>query len=260
MTELQDATPSFDRPPIVEKLMGIEFSPLEKWEVPHFGLFWQEIRDSYPTFTVQPPLLAPQTEFISAGGVVRCWFHHESKTKLIQVQQDRFLYNWQKPNTYETYPHHESIQPEFAEMWQKFCQFLEANEIGVPMINQCEITYINHLERGREWQKLSDLPNIINCWSNLSGNLLNVEPDLVAIQTSYSMPDIEGKLIIQIQPAFDHESAKEILLLRLTASGKPTSFEAADLLSWFEAGRKCVVQSFVDLTSQEMHEFWGRKS
>jgi uncharacterized protein (TIGR04255 family) len=47
----------FDNPPIAEKVMGVEFTPLETWFAPHFGLFWHEIRKDYPNFEMKPPII-----------------------------------------------------------------------------------------------------------------------------------------------------------------------------------------------------------
>lgn len=258
MTDDDKPIPRFESPPIVEKLMGIQFVPLQKWSVPHFGLFWEEIREGFPRFTIQPPLLKGESE-LKLEDSIRCWFHHKSQAKLIQVQRDRFLYNWQKPTTYEEYPHYEVIKPEFAESWQNFCQFLTKNDIEQPIIELCEIAYVDHLEKGREWQSLSDLPSVINCWSGLSGKLLHAEPDLITIQMAYSLPDIDGTLTILLQPAFRSEDSKEVFQLTITATGKPASQNVDDLLSWFDSGRDCAVRSFIDLTTKQMHDLWGRR-
>jgi hypothetical protein len=48
--------PDFGAPPVVETALGVEFAPLRKWSVPHFGVFWNEIKSDYPRFEVQPAL------------------------------------------------------------------------------------------------------------------------------------------------------------------------------------------------------------
>jgi len=261
MTNEQQSMPHFDNPPIVEKLMGIEFAPLEQWAVPHFGLFWQEIRASYPQFQVPPQVTTASKDFPYIEVTpIRCWFFHESQTKLIQIQNDRFIYNWQKPTTYEKYPHYETIQQEFISEWLRFCKFLESNDIGTPSVQQCEITYIDHFVRGREWQNASDLPDIINCWSGIPSNFLPSEPDFVAIQTGYSMPDEKGKLMIRLQPVIRTEDEKEVFQLQITAVGEPLSSGAEDILAWFAFGREFAVKSFIDLTSEKMHELWERRN
>ena len=259
MTETQRATLSFKNPPIVEKLMGVEFAPLEQWGIPLFGLFWQEIREQYPVYQVHPPIVPRASVPLIDFNAVRCLFFHESETKLIQVQNSRFVYNWQKPATYEAYPHHKAIRQEFKDRWLQFIQFLESNGIDKPTVGQCEITYIDHFVRGREWQDLSELPNLINGWSGISSDFLPTEPDLILIQTAYSMPDGKGKLILQLQPVTRTEDEKEVLQLQITAIGKPASSEIEDLLTWFDFGREWAVQSFLALTSEKMHEFWGKE-
>jgi uncharacterized protein (TIGR04255 family) len=227
----------FDNPPIVEKLMGVQFQRLEDWSVPHFGLFWQEIRSDFPDFSDRPPLLSEGGNYNFEDPLIRCWFFHKSENKLIQLQQDRFLYNWQKPTDYKEYPHYKTIRPDFENAWRKFIKFLSANQVGTPTIEQCEITYVDHFERGREWQSLADLPDVISCWSGLSGSTLHSEPDLVTLQMSYSMPKINGKLIIHLQPGFRDEDSKEIFQLRITVVGKPESQKVEDVLAWFDLGR-----------------------
>jgi uncharacterized protein (TIGR04255 family) len=189
---------------------------------------------------------------------IRCWFLHESQTKLLQIQNDRFIYNWQRPATYEIYPHYESIRPEFEAEWVRFCNFLKINEIGTPEIKQCEITYVNHFEKGREWATLSELPNVINCWTGIKSNFLE-EPDLLTIQTSYSMLDGQGKLIIQLQPVVSSEDSKEIIQVRITAQAKPESSDIENLLNCFDLLRHWTVLSFTELTSSKMHDLWGKR-
>ena len=261
MTTTQQTLPHFDNPPVVETLLGVKFAPLEKWCVPHFGLFWQEIRAKYPRFEVQPSIGSPDVlEFGFPDNIpIRCWFYHESNTKLIQVQNDRFLYNWQKYGGDVSYPHYENIRPEFAGEWTRFCKFLESNEIDAPNVELCEVTYTNHLEKGKEWDTIADLPNIFNYWSGNSSNSFLSTPDAVAINTIYSMPDEQGQLSVKLLPVIRSEDGKEILQLQLTAVGQPASSELEDILNWLDFGREWVVRSFVDLTSAKMHSFWKKK-
>jgi uncharacterized protein (TIGR04255 family) len=265
MTNLENSIAKFDNPPIVEKLMGIYFEPLQQWSIPHFGLFWQEIKENFPRFSTQPSLLIPEPPFsgfqtaINLEDLVRCWFHHESELELIQVQRNSFIYNWQQPAIHKEYPYHQRIRPEFESAWRKFSNFLTKNKIDEPIIKYCEITYIDHLEKGREWENLSDLPNIIKCWSGLSGELLNFPPDLVTVQMVYSLPTIDGNLTILLQPAIRSVDSKEIIQITMRVTGTPASQNIDDILSWFDIGRDCILKSFIDLTTNKMHTLWGRQ-
>jgi uncharacterized protein (TIGR04255 family) len=260
MTETQDQVPKFENPPIVEKLMGVQFRSLETWSVPHFGLFWQTIKSEFPEFAVQPPLVQPgfySEEFAELP--IRCWFFNEAEKKLIQVQQDRFLFNWQKPNEYAEYPHHEAIRPEFESAWGNFVSFLSKNQIESPIVEQCEITYVNHLEKGREWKDWEDLPHILRPWSGETSSPLLSRPALVTLQAHYPESRVKGTIIISVAPAIRDEDSKELLQLRITVVGKPNSQSIEDMLAWFDAGRDVAVRSFSGLTTQEMHKIWGRR-
>ena len=46
----------FESPPVVETVLGVEFAPIRGWAVPHFGLYWNEVRSEFPRFDVHAPL------------------------------------------------------------------------------------------------------------------------------------------------------------------------------------------------------------
>ena len=58
--------PDYDNPPAQETWMAFSFVPLA-WSVPHFGAFWSELREDYPTFEVHPPIGEFNVEFNSAA-------------------------------------------------------------------------------------------------------------------------------------------------------------------------------------------------
>ena len=263
MSSTEKLKPNFSSPPIIEKVMGIEFERLPQWDVPYFGLYWQQIKNNYPKFEIKPAISSRGGQEIifelESVPTLRCWFLHESQKKLIQIQNDRFIYNWQKPNAYDSYPHYEIIRPEFESEWLKFCNFLESNQIDSPIIKHCDVTYVDHFERGKEWNSLSELPDVLNCWAGIEEDFLP-EPDLIAIQTSYTLPNEKGKLIIDIQPATIINGDLEILQLRITILQKPASSNITDVLETFDFCRDMAVKTFLGLTTEKMHTLWERRS
>jgi uncharacterized protein (TIGR04255 family) len=261
MSIAEQLKPIFNSPPVIEKVMGIEFERLPQWDVPYFGLYWQQIKDNYPKFEIKPAIMSKGMQEIIFEDIpsLRCWFLHESHTKLIQIQNDRFIYNWQKPNSYDSYPHYEKIRPEFENEWLNFCNFLQNNQIDAPMVKHCDVTYVDHFERGKEWNNLSDLPDVLNCWSGIQQDFLP-EPDLIAIQTSYTLLNDKGKLIIDVQPATIINGDLEILQLRITVLQKPSSSNIADVLESLDFCRDMVVKTFLGLTTSKMHTLWERRS
>jgi uncharacterized protein (TIGR04255 family) len=264
--------PDYDDPPVTETALGVQFATLEKWKIPHFGLFWQTIKEQYPHTEVNPPLAAeieaPSLEFklpepprleVLNYPPVRCWFLNDSKTELIQLQNDRLIHNWRKVSGNEPYPHYEMTRPAFARDWDAFCKFLDSLDLGKPDVRQCEMTYVNHIDKGVAWKSFDDLPKIFPCWSGRGCGDYLPSPESASLNVSYPMPEAKGRLRITMVHAFRTSDATETLQLTLAARGKPASSATADLLDWLDAGRDSIVRGFTDFTSETMHQMWRRK-
>jgi len=265
--------PDFEDPPVVETALGVEFAPLEKWSIPCFGLFWQDIRNEYPRCQAHGPLGSQIEQFDAEGSSfavpklmltaqqvpdIRCWFLETSGSRLLQIQRDRFVHNWRKPGSTSNYPHYETIRPTFEREWGRFCDFLRRESLGEPDVVQCEVTYVNHLERGKGWDSFGDVAKVLRCWSGSCGEFLP-SPEGMLLSVRYVMPDNRGRLHVNLHPALRKEDAKAILQLSLTARGRPDSSSTDDIMKWLDLGREWVVCGFTDFTSVNMHELWHRK-
>jgi uncharacterized protein (TIGR04255 family) len=261
---LHRTLPDYENPPAQETWMSFQFTPL-KWEVPHFGAFWNEIRSDYPTFQVHPPLGEFKVQFdaMSPDAIVsipvRCWFINEESNRLIQVQNTRFFHNWRRPSAHAEYLHYDDLKPIFKKEWERFCNFVLSYQLGSPNVLQCEVSYINHLERGLGWQNFSELLRIFPTIGSLTGRSFLREPETAAVNATYVMPLRDGRLHMNIQPAIRQADAKEILHFALTGSCSPSSNAPSDLLACLDDCRSWVVKAFDDFTSENMHTIWGKK-
>jgi len=246
------ALPDFENPPAVETLMGVHFAPVEKWKVPHFGLFWARIKEHYPRVEMQPPV-------IQQPALLRCWFFNQDETRLIQVQNNLFLHNWRRTARIERYLHYDDLRPHFEREWQAFRKFLEQEGLGAVKASACEVTYVNHIDRGSGWETFADLSNVFPNWSPATSHNLLPPPELVDINASYPLKDVEGHLQISAQPAVRQQDAKETIQLTLTAKYKPSSSSNEDIYHGLDEARRWVVLGFTDFTSPKMHDIWGRK-
>lgn len=244
--------------------MAFAFAPLS-WSVPHFGAFWNEIRSDYPKFEVHPPIgeinfefsaLKPQAIF---NPPVRCWFINEESNRLIQIQNNRFFHNWRKPSPSAPYLHYDELKPVFQKEWVRFCDFLTRYSLGAPNVFSCEVSYVNHLERGVGWQSFSDLPLVFPTIGKFDGREFVGKPETMLVNTTYVMAPNEGRLRVAIQPAVRQADGKEIIQLSITGSCRPPSVEIVDLISCLDSCRDWVVRGFDDLTSSEMHKIWRKK-
>lgn len=244
--------------------MSFAFAPLP-WRIPHFGAFWNEIREDYPKFEVHPPIgelnfafsaAAPETIFDLP---VRCWFINEESNRLIQVQNNRFFHNWRRSSPDASYLHYDELRPVLEKEWRRFCGFLSRHVLGDPNVLLCEVSYINHLVRGDGWNSFSDLSLIFPTIGSLAGKAFVERPETVLVNSTYVMPTNEGRLRVVIQPAVRKMDGKEIIQLTVTGSCRPPSGDPNDLMTCLDYCREWVVRGFDDLTSAHMHSIWRKK-
>ena len=257
--------PDFENPPAVETLMGVHFAPITQWRSPYFGLFWARIRKDYPRAEMREPILPQAPDLVPAQPqshweFVRCWFFNQDQTRLIQVQSNLFLHNWRKVAAGEKYLHYDDLRPHFDKEWQGFREFLAQESLGNPTVSLCEVTYVNHIDRGKGWESFSDLRDVFPSWSPKTAEGVLPSPELVAINASYPLKDVGGHLLISAQPAVRPQDAKETIQLTITVRCRPASSSDGDIYQGLDQARKWVVLGFTDFTSAKMHKIWGRRT
>lgn len=272
MAEEPRTLPDYRIPPVIETVLGVQFSPIKSFSVPHFGLFWERLRKHYPYFEVRPPIghilekfdmdsskkMGPEIELSKGPPPLRCWFMDKDKNNLVQIQSDRFIINWRKVTGKEEYPHYGTVKPKFEINWNQFCGFLNSEGFPSPKVNQCEVTYVNHLEMGKEFKSFGEMQKIFKFWSGPSSESFLPQPEQVRFNVSFVMPESKGRLHVQLEPKIRREDGQEILQLNLTARGEPNSSKLADINQWFDLGHEWIVRGFDELTKPDMHKIWGK--
>lgn len=258
--------PKFNKPPVIETALGVEFEPLHNFLIPHFGAFLLELKGSYSKFRQLPPIPSQIEKFEAEQNIlasfelnfspqVRCLFLNSTEDWRLQIQNDRFLSNWVK--TRAKYPSYDETLRKFKTNWNKFGLFLEKSKIEKPKIKQCEVTYLNHIEDNAEIDKLAKIFPLLA--DKVESEEFLPQPEGIALNTVYRIPENRGRLYIEMKPAFRHLDAKNIIVLSLTARVLPISSNRNNVLDAMNLGHEWIVRGFTDFTSKEMHKIWERK-
>lgn len=252
--------PRFASPPLVETVLSVEFQTLPRWDVPYFGLFWEFIRQDFPAVETHLAVESetsedgPPIQFINRPPL-RCWYIHNDRSRLIQVQRNRFMHNWRKEST--NYPHYDSlIRPSFIAEWVRYQDFIRQHKLGDLNVIRCEVTYISHIEQGTGWESFADLGRVFRFWSKSSSLSLPIEG--ASTQLNLSLPEKYGRLRVTVKPAVRTEDGKRLLALEITARGAPASPSPDRCIDWLDIGREWVVRTFAEITTDEMHAIWKR--
>jgi uncharacterized protein (TIGR04255 family) len=264
-----DYLPEFEIPPLNEVVLGVQFSQPKGYQQILAGEVWDLFREDYPLVQEQMPL-QPNFEVFglpSQGRVIshlnfgegsllhsRYWFLTQKSDELIQFQQNRLLHNWRKVGDQSNeYPRFESMIKRFEGELNKFQNYVDSLEAQELQINQCEISYINHITSDGGILNLADWLNFINDERMLLDDF-NLRFSEV-IKDEHNKPF--GRLICETSPAITSE-AKQIVSFTFTVRGIPNNTNINSALEFIKKGRDLIVNRFTELTTDAAHKKWGR--
>ena len=263
--------PDYARPPVIEVVYSVQFKNLAKFRVPFVGALWQFFRTEYPTTEERPPLQpvienlnlqrADQEHYFDlSSSFPRSFFVSDAGNWVIQIQRDRFCYNWRKVKDEDEYPRYEEVSRRFFQAWATFENFCESEGLAPVEITQLELTYINHVPAGQAWKSLDDIGHVFPdiCWR--TGERFLPTPESAQWLASYRLPDRKGRLNLALRHAMRQSDKKPVLLCELTARGLPSD-HATPMADWFDLAREAIVRGFADLTDERVqYDIWGRKT
>ncbi len=263
--------PAYKHPPVHETAMGVQFEPIQNWVVPHFGLFWEGIRNQYPLTETHEFIISSleseelrfnppdPTPILLPPDAVRCWFMTQAKSELLQVQKDRFIRTWRKVTGQEDYPRYDRmLRAAFKKDLEGFVEFAQSQGLGDVKVEQCDLMYINHLDQDEGWTSFEDLPKVFASWSGSVTEGFLPAPEIASYNAAYRLPNGQGRLRASLEYKMRTRDQKRILELRLVARGRPNGPGVDGVLDWMDMAREWIVRGFTDLTTPQMHKIWQR--
>jgi uncharacterized protein (TIGR04255 family) len=268
--------PKFDSPPVVETALSVQFSPLAGFSTPMAGWFWKSylarlqggdawnkvsetarLEDQLERFGPSEMMWGQFGIKMRPGGEPqRTQVIRADMERMIQVQDSRFILNWQKRSG--GYPSFEVLSAEFRVIFPAFEEFVATAGLAPLEQNQWEITYINHIPKGDLWQTPRDWKNIIPCLT-----FPPARAELVAETLSsdwrFGMGGDRGRLYASVRHARISPSAEEVMQLTLTARGPIDLQKGWTASQGFRMGHETIVRSFTEMTSTEAHGRWQRR-
>ena len=260
--------PDFRSPPLNEVVVGIQFAPVQGYQQIRAGEVWALFRKDYPRVEELAPLQPMFETFgLPQGGQIgfgitmgaprnRFWFISSSGDELIQFQQDRLLHNWRKiGDQTNEYPRFEKIISTFESEIHVINNYFVNLSGKHAAINQCEISYINHIPLEFKARKTNagDWLRFIQFHGGESEDF-----SIVFRKTIRALDERpQGRLTTEAVLVIDVKGQK-IIVLTLTARGAPINQTSDSALEFLKLGREVIVKSFADITTDSAHAFWER--
>ncbi|MDA2933377.1 TIGR04255 family protein [Acidobacteria bacterium AH-259-D05] len=256
------ALPDYKNPPVGEVACGIRFEPLRNFKAPHAGLFWERIRNNFPKCEHASPIGLTLTSALEVESLPlpRIWFISENGENLIQIQNDRFHFNWRKRSDEEKYPRYEYVIRAFRENFKTFKEFVREAELGPLNPLDCELLYANYILQGAGWKAVKDIRKILPdlSWKATRERFL-ADPLQIGWQISVALPEEQGLLSISLKQGSRRPDKVPLFVLELVARGLGEDKSDPAIRKWFKLAHEWIVRGFADLTSvKAQKELWDR--
>lgn len=266
--ERPENLPDFKSPPLNEVFVGVQFVPAAGYQQILAGEVWALYKADFPLVEEQPPLQpnfetfgVPQSggvlnfNFVQGASHDRFWFLTEDKQEIIQFQPDRLIHNWRKIEGGEReYPRFETMIAKFEDELKKLETYFAGLGQVAFVINQCEISYINHISVDEGGVTAESAVNLVSFGAR------NIEHYDLRFSELVSDEDGApiGRLHCRSRPAFVPPSNQRIQILEFVVRGAPSQGTIEDAISFLKMGRDRVVRAFADVTSEAAQKIWER--
>jgi len=238
-------------PPIVEVVLGVQFEG-KQISFNDIANYYSQNQIDYTEIQEHPilPAVIEDTENqnniqLLNGFHTRKFFLHKDKTRLIQIQPDRLLFNWRKKDSDNVYPHFESV---FDEFYNKLLNFYKINNC-VDKVNQYEITYVDHILLEDFDLTNFDLTKIFNFFS-FTKSLKNID-------LNFTIPykELNGNLYLKFRSGQRNKDKKKIIISEYTFRGF-VSKDKMVLKDWFNNAHNIIIDNFCEIISSEAKTKW----
>lgn len=244
----------------------MQFNAPAKYQQIYAGEVWALFRSAFP-HVEEHPAIPPTFEtfggqpgvpfrfgFIPGASHDRFWFLSPNREELIQFQADRLLHNWRKVgDSQNPYPRFESMIKKFESELQALEGYFATLAPQPLNINQCEITYINHIvpqDKGNPsaWLRIVNFPD-----GDPQGDFSLSIRDV--IRNSEGKPI--SRLFVESSTGVGADG-KPIILLNLTIRGTPAGTGIKTAIQFLSDARERMGAKFVEITTQFAQQKWER--
>ena len=259
---MNNKLPSYQHPPLVEVVIGTQFENIKGLIPLYLSDFWEKIgkniflepvpADSFPKLNQEPGIqiyTGPQPARYIFGNIVG--------DSLIQLQHDRFIYNWKKINQDIPYPRYEKIIKDFYDFYMHFEKTLQEVNIASLKLEMLELTYVNIIPL----KILSeDLGNISDLLIDAQWNPKKALSSPNGIDFSWWFEDkIQNtKMKIHVVSGQQREDGAPVIKIELSVRGHAPDKNITKCRTWFDDSHEWIVKAFDEITSENVHKEWEK--
>lgn len=262
------AEPYFADPPLKEVSFSVQFEPITELHIGYIGLIWDIYRDRYPIAEHADELphniekfgvihrKIPKMTFHESLPVPRMMLTSKDQQSLIQIQKDRFIFNWKKSDNNQ-YPRYQSIKKCFLNEFEMFSSFLESNNLPSLEFNQVEFTYVNHIDA--ENYAVHDVFKDTVHESSYSDTLELENFSFKFIHVINNHKENIGRMYTNIDKGNLVSDDSSVYILKFIARTHPLVPTLKGVIDVMDIMRSEINSCFSAITTEYMHKNWERE-
>jgi uncharacterized protein (TIGR04255 family) len=249
--------------------MQFDTLPLKAADV---GSFHDLISDEYPTTldlpalpptfeTAGPVFVAPIQFGFGASLLPRTWFISENDEHLVQFQADRLIVNWRMRPGGGAYPRYTDVKQRFVAAHEALTRFVHRKGYAGIVPNQCSLAYFNKvpLPDDAEWGDLHRLLRGMRLDNGPEWSGQFADSHLLLRRELQSRPQGGfGRLQVECRP-MQINVTQRAWALNVTVRGRPATTDLDGVLGFFDMAHVEIVTCFTAITTDAMHQVWGRQ-
>lgn len=273
VTSIEDDSPSFSQPPVVEAALAVQFDE-GAVDLLSVGAFRKTILSDFPKhaeYPSRPPMeevfdvVAEQMPFrvevLGTAPMPRVWLLNEEGSRLVQVQHDLIAINWRYLPEGSPYPRFRGLRDELRELLARLEEVVTEEGGRTLRPNWCEVTYINHITSDGERPRLDQLLTVVA--PPQPDRFLPPLEDGQLIARYRITDDAEaspiGRLTANVSSALRNVDRVPIWVLTLTGRVRSSGEGLDEAMDALDKGHDWALQGFLDLTTPKMQSQWGLK-
>jgi uncharacterized protein (TIGR04255 family) len=254
--------PAFTHPPVVEAVIGVEFSPLPGLGAVNIAdLYrrWVDVYARYEERAALPPSFGPGGEPVESYAIdsatpLRLLMSDVSDNRLLSLQADRLFHNWRSTGPGAEYPRYVAMREEFARRWNEFLEFVAERHLGQIEPNYVEVSFVNRFQVDSAESDLG-LAFLRESPKELPGEALVARSQLVR---SVNIPQVgEGWMSLISGPGSEAPN-DHVQLSVSTRVGARIESSLESILPALDRVHDLGVRGFAAATTPERHALWGR--
>ena len=263
----------FVNPPINELALAVQFEP-QTVDYMQTAKYRERVKEDFPqreeqiarppigeSFTAPAPGLPIHIGMIEMPTMPRFWFLSEDEAELVQLQHDLLAFNWRRRSAGAAYPGYGACRSNLQRLLAELESVLAEDEDRPRTLtpNWCEVTYINQVEPEAGADARPPLSKVLRGIEvpPTDGFLPEMEEGQIGLR--FLIPGTDGprgRLTATTASAVRNETQVPIWVITITTKTLAQGDGIDAALEALDSGHEWCAKSFIELTSEEMHERW----